>query len=129
MKQNLLKIILVFASLGLMLISVTLGMAKGKKIAQSRLVVQNFKALNSALQYAYSDMDRFPQATEFSNADLMKNYITPFPLPEFVSGTCPQNWVYRRISQSSYELNFCLPQADEEYSAGWNKFSGTPLQE
>ncbi len=129
MKQNFIKIMLVAVSLGLMLLSVSWGMAKGKKIAQSRLLARNFKALNSALQYAYGDMDRFPQATEFSNAELMKNYITPFPLPEFVSATCPQNWVYKRLSQSSYELNFCLPRAEGGYSAGWNKFIGTPLQE
>ena len=120
---------MVFASLGLLFLMVLWGFASGEKIAQSRIVLQNFNSLKSALQYAYEDMDRFPLASEFFDDKFMKDYITPFPLPEFVSQTCPQNWNYKRPSQTSYEISFCLPRAEEGFSAGWNKFSGLPLKE
>ena len=98
------------------------GISSGKKSAQANLIIQNAQNLSGALYYFYGDQDRFPTVLEFQNKDIMLNYLSSFPPADFISETCPENYIYKRPSSKSFELFFCLPKGAQEYSTGWNKY-------
>ncbi len=102
------------------------GINNGKVLAQAAVVESTGKSVSSALQLFYQDQGRFPSALEFSQQNVMLNYLTSFPLPEFVSQTCSQTFVYKRVSNSEFALSFCLPTATSGYNKGWNTLKGLP---
>lgn len=100
------------------------GINNGKVLAQAITVEQASKSTVSALNFFYQDQSRFPSSLEFSSQNVMLNYLTVFPLPEFISQTCSQTFVYKRMSNSTYQLSFCLPAAYSGYHKGWNTLNG-----
>ncbi len=105
----------------LLLLSLEVAWNSGKSSAQSKVVLANTKGLQTALDYFYSDQNRFPTAIEFADRNTMIRYATLFPPPDFVSKSCSQSFVYKRASKSSYTLNFCLPKSEGGIKAGWSQ--------
>ena len=106
--------------------SIFSGINVGHKVAQSKAISQTAKNLNLGLQYFYSDQNRFPSATEFADQNTMRNYFSVFPPADFISSNCSQSFVYKRINEDSFQLNFCLPLANGAHQAGWNTVNGSP---
>ena len=101
------------------------AIGSGQKSAQAAIIVQTSQQAQKALQFFYQDQSRLPSALEFSDQDTMLNYLTGFPLPQFVSASCPQTFDYKRQSDISYTLSFCLPVASGVYRPGWNTINGS----
>jgi type II secretory pathway pseudopilin PulG len=104
-----------------LLLSIVLTWNSGKNSAQSRLVLTNASGLQKALDYFYSDQDRFPTAQEFADRNIMINYANLFPPVNFVSKSCSQSFVYKRASKNNYSLSFCLPKKEGNLKQGWNQ--------
>lgn len=103
-----------------LLLAIVWGINNGKKIAQAKIIIQTSKNAVSALQYFYQDQNRYPTAVEFADQNLMLNYMSNFPLPDYPSSNCSQSFVYKRADAATYQLSFCLPTAEGGYQAGWN---------
>jgi len=95
--------------------------SSGRKTAQSKTVIKNAESVSAALEFFYSDQQKYPSVLEFSNKDIMLNYLSAFPEQNFVSELCGANLDYKRPSAGNYELYFCLPKARGGFSAGWNR--------
>jgi hypothetical protein len=104
-----------------LLLSIVLAWNSGKNSAQSKLVLTNASGLQKALDYFYSDQDRFSTAQEFADRNIMINYANLFPPFDFVSKSCSQSFVYKRASKNSYSLSFCLPKKEGGFKQGWNQ--------
>jgi 4-amino-4-deoxy-L-arabinose transferase-like glycosyltransferase len=124
--SNKLKIFLSsLAAAVVLLLVVFWGANTGKQIAQAQFIAATSQNAAGALQYFYQDQNRYPTAEEFENQNLMLNYLSNFPLPNYVSAKCSQSFVYKRIDTNSFQLSFCLPVAEGNYQAGWNNLSGS----
>jgi len=106
--------------------SLFFGIKSGKLLAQSAIISGNAVSLNKGLQFFYKDQNRFPTAVEFSNNNIMLDYFSIFPAADFASESCPNSFAYKRNSLQEFQLNFCLPKAFQNYSAGWNSIQGSP---
>lgn len=106
--------------------AVVTGSSAGQATAQAQIIAGTGKEVFNALQYFYSDQNRYPSAVEFSDQTVMLNYLTNFPLPDLPSANCSESFVYKRADNNNFSLNFCLPRAFGAYSAGWNTVAGTP---
>jgi len=102
------------------------GLSAGQQIAQAQIVTQTAKNLSVGLQYFYSDQNRFPSAVEFADQNTMLNYFSVFPPADFSSANCSQSFIYKRLNDSNFQLDFCLPRAEGGYTAGWNVITGQP---
>jgi len=99
--------------------------ASGRASSEAKLVLKDVEGISIALEYFYSDQDRFPTAFEFGSINIMGLYLEPFPPEEIISKNCPQSLKYTRSSVNSYELYFCLPKKEGSFNEGWNKKSVT----
>jgi len=97
------------------------AVGSGRTKSKTELVLKNVESINTALEYFYSDQDRFPSVLEFGNANIMEVYLDPFPPAEVVSDNCSQSFEYKRPKINSYELSFCLPKEADGFNEGWNK--------
>lgn len=95
----------------------------GKALAQTELVYNNAGSIASSLDFFYSDQNRFPTVPEFEDQNIMGNYFNSFPPAELASQNCSSSFIYKRISFTQYELNFCLPLSFSGYKKGWNRIS------
>lgn len=100
------------------------GISAGNKTAQAQMLVEASKNAASSAQYFYQDQNRYPTPEEFENQNLMLNYMTNFPLPNFPSPGCSQSFAYKRLDINSFQLSFCLPVSSGGYSAGWSTING-----
>lgn len=98
-------------------------MNRGQAAAKAGTVVLSVQNLQTGLGYFYSDQNYFPSAYEFGNKTLMLNYFNFFPAADFPSGNCPQTYNYSRLDKNSYELDFCLPTASQNFKSGWNSIN------
>ena len=109
-----------------LLLVVVSGMSSGKNLAQAETISASAQALTKAFEFFYNDQNRYPTAVEFTNQNVMLNYLSSYNLPVFVSKICSETLVYKKTLNGGYELNFCLPTAAQNYIKGWNKIqSGT----
>jgi 4-amino-4-deoxy-L-arabinose transferase-like glycosyltransferase len=92
------------------------------------IIIQTGQQATKALNYFYQDQNRYPSALEFDDQNTMLSYFTSFPLPEFISASCSKSFDYKRPSDNSYGLSFCLPAANGQFSSGWNTVTGTTPQ-
>lgn len=100
------------------------GSATGKNNAQAEVVLNAATNAGQALKYFYSDQNRYPTGQEFGDKNIMDDYLSVFPLPNFPSSACAQSFKYTRVSLSSYQLQFCLVASIGNYQAGWNSVTG-----
>ncbi|MEK7618344.1 MAG: hypothetical protein AAB410_04310 [Patescibacteria group bacterium] len=126
MGRNFFNLVILSLSVFVFIFLAMSGWSSGKIMAQDAFVVSNLPGIKQGLQFAFNDLDRYPQVLEFQDQKLMQNYFKPFPFKEFNSNTCPQTYLYKRISLESYEFSFCLENSRQGYKAGWNKIIGAP---
>jgi hypothetical protein len=108
-------VILLWAVLG--------GLSAGKTQAQTQLVIQNAREITKGFSYFYSDNNRYPAISEYQNQNLMLEYFNYFPPRNLAFSLCGENYIYKRNSNSSFQLNFCLPKASQGFKAGWNQIT------
>ena len=99
----------------------SLSINSGRTQSKMKLVLKNVESISTALEYFYSDQDRFPSVLEFQNKNVMEIYLDSFPPTEVVFKNCQQSLEYKRPKINSYELYFCLPKKVDGFKAGWNK--------
>ena len=109
-----------------LLLVVFWGINTGKVLAQAEIIGQTSQNVAKSLQFYYQDQNRYPSVLEFSQEDVMLNYLTNFPLPNFASASCSQSFVYKRLSDTEFNLSFCLPAGISGYKSGWNIIDGVP---
>lgn len=109
----------------ILLVAIFYGVSTGKKIAQSEMLIKTARSAAQAAQYFYQDQNRYPTPAEFADQNLMLNYMSNFPLPDYASSGCNQSFVYKRSDVNSFQLSFCLPISSGSYQAGWNNLSGS----
>jgi hypothetical protein len=107
----------------LFLYSAFLGFSKGKSIAQAKANLFVVQELSKGLDSFFKDQDRFPDAQEFGNKNVLLGYFTALPEVVFTNAVCSQNFIYKRLNETSYELDFCLATGVSPYSQGWNKIN------
>ena len=97
------------------------GFRQGTASALVKNVYATARELNTGLDNFFSDQGRFPAVSEFSDANILLMYFSR--LPDNVSKTalCPENFIYKRLSPGSYELDFCLAANLRNFQKGWNK--------
>ena len=126
LSQNILRLLTVLIVAVILLLCIITGWSSGKKYSEAETVYKNTASLNQALNFFYSDQNRFPTALEFAENNLMLNYLTAFPPIEFISSNCQQSYVYKRNTKDSFQLSFCLPTALLGFNKGWNTIAGSP---
>jgi hypothetical protein len=99
------------------------GMRSGKNLAQARVIAANAGQISQGLEYFFSDRDKFPKPIQFQDRNLMINYFNAFPSQEFPNKVCPKTFQYQQLTDETFELNFCLPMAFQNYHSGWNKIT------
>ncbi|MBI5529874.1 MAG: hypothetical protein HY918_00015 [Candidatus Doudnabacteria bacterium] len=104
-----------------LLLAVVLGLSAGKNLAQAETVAASAQSLAKAFEYFYNDQGRFPTAVEFTNQNVMLNYLSGYNLPSFTSKICSDSLQYKKALNGGYVLDFCLPTAARNYAKGWNK--------
>jgi hypothetical protein len=104
----------------ILFLAVSMGLRAGQQAAEANTVVQTAKNLVAGFQYFYSDQNRYPSAVEFADSSIMDNYFSNFPPADFTSANCNDNFVYKKISDSNFQLDFCLVTAVSGYQSGWN---------
>jgi hypothetical protein len=120
------NIAIIFSSLlvaVLLFVAILRGSSAGKDTAQATAVIGTAKNITTALDYFYSDQNRYPNVSEFGEQNIMLNYLNVFPVPNFISAVCQESFVYKKDSASTASLSFCLPKASGAYAQGWNVLS------
>lgn len=100
------------------------GLSSGRTLAQAASGKTQAENLKTALNYFYQDQNRYPTELEFATPSVMLNYLTAMPLGSLAVSQCPEAVNYKRLTPSSFSLNFCLPAAAGSYQKGWNALSG-----
>lgn len=94
------------------------GFLAGRALARSELAVDQTRSVMQALNYFYSDQDRYPGETEFANPGVMRTYISAMPLTQVLSKECPKPFAYETFDRKSFTFTFCVSRAFDEWSAG-----------
>jgi choline-glycine betaine transporter len=102
----------------LFVITVLFGVRSGVRRAQSYAVLDTVAQVKQAVDYFYSDNNRYPSAVEFNAASSMGTYLQPFPAHEFRSAGCQQSITYRYTNQQQYQLDYCIPSDVQDSTAG-----------
>lgn len=121
--MNFKKILIIAGIVALVLLTIGLlwlAITNGQRSAQSRQTVKDAVAITKALEYFYQDQDRYPSSDEFTDQNVMRQYLNNFPPQEFNSTVCPDSFDYVNTFRSDYELRFCLPKGVQGYQTGWN---------
>ena len=125
MRLNFLKInsglLAVMVVTAVFLSSVFLGLQRGVEAAKAAMVYHTASVLRQGLDYFFSDQDRFPSVVEFNHPNILLTYFTHLPDNVSQAAICPKNFVYKRLTANSYELDFCLAQNVGNLGKGWNK--------
>lgn len=103
--------------------SIFSGLKIGKELAQSEVLAKNFEETKKSFEYFVADQNRFPSRLEYTDKKIMLNYISAFPLPEFVSKTCPMSWQYQNTTVKKSIFSVCLPQRIAKFKIGWNSIN------
>ncbi len=125
LKQNFINYIILSLGLGLLLMSGFLGWQKARAKQASIIVLKNFSALKTGLEYFFNDYERFPKNTEFESLIFMQDYFSAFPPKDFSSKVCPHSFSYNREELQSLSLSFCLLTQVESYPLGWHTLNLT----
>jgi hypothetical protein len=107
----------------ILLLATLQGISSGNQVAASQSVSESAQNLQKGIEYFYQNENRFPTAVEFADQATMAGYFTNFPPKDLPSKQCSQSYLYKRISDSSYQLSFCLPTSVNNSKKGWNTIS------
>ncbi len=112
--------LVVSLSLIFLVLAAFLGLSRGTAQAQAQATFEQAKQIKQAMDYFYGDNNRYPTDAEFTDQSIMGGYFRNWPMEQFNTAACPQSFVYKELSPTSYQLNFCLESPVGGYSAGWN---------
>jgi type II secretory pathway pseudopilin PulG len=112
----------------LAVVAIRWAFVNGQYAGQSRQALKDGRAIAQALEYFYQDQNRYPSTDEFTDQNLMRQYLSGFPPQQYVSPSCParnggSTFGYVNNFRKDYELRICLPKAVKGYNAGWNKIT------
>ena len=96
------------------------GFGNGKEKSESKRIIKDAITMTEGFEEFRKDQNRYPATTEFSDANIMRKYITNFPPQTFQSDTCPENFEYYSATTQTYELRFCISKSAKGYAQGWN---------
>lgn len=106
-----------------LLLTILQGSNVGLRDAAAKSVENSVGNLQQGLGYFYQDQNYFPTAVEFADQVKMSGYYDNFPPVDLISPVCSQSYVYKRINDNSYQLNFCLPASEGSFRQGWNSLN------
>lgn len=115
------KYIAVIFVTAIFVLSVVAGYNSGKNKSRSEFVFNLQEQIQIGLNNFYLDQDRFPSLDEFFNQGIMLNYFSSVLSQSPQSKTCSDNFVYKKLSNGSYQLDFCLDTEVGNYYKGWNQ--------
>ncbi len=101
--------------------AVFLGIRHGKAVAGAKQVESMVAELKKGLDYFLRDQNRYPTAQEFLDRNIQLTYFSQAPDNLTDNSVCKENFTYKRVSLTVYELDFCLAANLGQYRAGWNK--------
>lgn len=104
----------------LLVLFIWLGINSGRARSQSKAIIANSASLTKALNYFYSDYDRYPSSREFNDQQIMQVYLSKYPPISFITGKCQQSYFYDSPSFDIYKFAFCLPQGYAGFKSEWN---------
>lgn len=99
------------------------GTVNAIKSAQSKSLIRDGQSIVQGFEYYKKDQNRYPFTSDFSNVDMLKEYINRFPPKQYLTATCETNFEYFSDSPESYELRICLPKGAKGLPAGWSIFA------
>ncbi len=105
----------------LFVLAVVFGIFSGVAQGKDRATYENVETLNNALQYYFSDQDRYPTAAQFNDQlILLPLYMSAMPEPKNASGLCEdyKKFEYAQKNSKSFELKFCLRKGTKGLSKG-----------
>ncbi|HYF04761.1 MAG TPA: hypothetical protein VEA59_01170 [Patescibacteria group bacterium] len=76
---------------------------------QNNIVLANADKLVAGLEVFKKNFGRYPTEVEFESREIMKEYFSEYPLPEFLGSVCTHNYMYSNPRASMYQLDLCLP--------------------
>lgn len=94
------------------------GFLAGRAIARSELVVGQTRSIMHALNYFFSDQDRYPGEAEFNDPGVMRTYMSALPVTQVLSKECPKPFTYETFDRKSFTFVFCVPRGFEAWTAG-----------
>jgi hypothetical protein len=115
------KYIAVIFVTAIFVLSLIAGYNSGKNKSRSEFVFNLQEQIQIGLNNFYLDQDRFPSLDEFFNQGIMLNYFSSILSQSPKSKNCSENFVYKKLSNSSYQLDFCLDTDLNNYKKGWNQ--------
>lgn len=86
------------------------GFRAGRDLARADLAVKQTAATMKALDYFFSDQDRYPTATEFGDPQTFGIYLSQVPIPLVASKQCPRPLAYSTFNQRTFVMRYCLPR-------------------
>jgi type II secretory pathway pseudopilin PulG len=96
------------------------GWSNGLAASRSKAIVKDAKSIQQGFEHFHADQNRYPTTDEFTDANLMRSYLSNFPPQNFPNKVCPKSFDYYNPSPQTYELRICLPKAASGYNQGWN---------
>lgn len=94
------------------------GFLAGRALARSELAVEQTRSIMRALNYFFSDQDRYPGQAEFVDPGVMRTYLSAVPVTEVRSKECPKPFAYETFDRKSFTFSFCVARGYGSWSAG-----------
>ncbi len=101
--------------------AMVLGIFRGVTWGKDKATYKDVQTISSALQFYFSDQDRYPTATQFNDQKvLVPFYLSALPAPENVGGACSSSdqFIYTQSQPANFTLQFCLQRVSYRLDAG-----------
>ncbi len=126
--KRIIKYVLLVLLILIAVLAIRWAFINARYAGQSRQAIKDSRAIVQALEYFYKDQNRYPSTDEFTDLNLMRQYLSGFPPQQYVAPSCPardsgSTFGYVNSFRNDYELRVCLPKAVRGYKEGWNKIT------
>jgi type II secretory pathway pseudopilin PulG len=124
--MRLIKYVVLVLLIAIAVLAMRWAFINGRYAGQSRQAIKDAHAIQQALEYFYKDQNRYPSTDEFTDQNLMRQYMSGFPPQQYFSPNCPDRgngstFSYINNFRNDYELRICLSKGVQGYKSGWNK--------
>jgi type II secretory pathway pseudopilin PulG len=106
--------------------SLVLGIFSGVSSGKDQATYKNLATISNALQFYYSDQDRYPSETQFNDQKiLVPFYTSAVSKPVNAEGVCKNfdNFIYTQQAPSNFQIDFCLEQGVNGLSRGFHSLT------
>ena len=100
-----------------------LGVVHGQRASESATILDNARALDTAINNFFQDQDRYPSLDEFHDSGVFSAYLSAFPVRELKAGGCSTDFEYKNPNPYAYELDVCIPRGSAGRVSGSNVYS------